>query len=51
MLAKSADDIPSSGETVLVQEYLAKPFLVDGFKFDLRIYVFVQSFEPLRVFV
>ena len=50
MLVQSADDIPST-DTVLVQEYLSKPFLIDGFKFDLRIYVFVQSFDPLRVFL
>ena len=28
-----------------------KPFLIDGLKFDMRIYVFVYGVDPLRVFV
>uniref|UniRef100_A0A1I8FYX1 Tubulin polyglutamylase TTLL7 n=1 Tax=Macrostomum lignano TaxID=282301 RepID=A0A1I8FYX1_9PLAT len=34
----------------IVQRYLDKPFLVDGFKCDLRIYVLVTSCDPLRIF-
>eukprot|EP00041_Stephanoeca_diplocostata_P033605 m.1115679 g.1115679 ORF g.1115679 m.1115679 type:complete len:971 (+) comp24371_c0_seq1:198-3110(+) len=50
MLAKQAADVPTD-ETLLVQEYLARPFLIDGFKFDLRLYVFVMSYDPMRVFL
>ena len=28
-----------------------QPFLLDGYKFDLRIYVLVLSCDPLRIFV
>lgn len=33
------------------QLYIQKPFLIDGLKFDLRIYVLLPSCEPLRIFV
>lgn len=38
-------------EHMLCQVYVSKPFLIDGFKFDLRIYVLVTSCDPFRIFV
>ncbi|OHT16434.1 Tubulin-tyrosine ligase family protein [Tritrichomonas foetus] len=35
----------------VVSEYVARPLTIDSFKFDLRIYVLVTSFAPLRAFV
>lgn len=29
----------------------AQPFLIDGFKFDMRIYVLITSCDPLRIFM
>lgn len=39
----------SSGES-FVQEYVQKPFLVDGHKFDIGVYVALTSVNPLRVY-
>jgi tubulin polyglutamylase TTLL6/13 len=47
-LTRWAQDIP---ETCVVQRYLENPFLLDGFKFDLRIYVLITGFDPLRVYI
>jgi hypothetical protein len=35
----------------VVQEYLNKPFLMDGKKHDLRVYVAIVSYEPFIAFI
>ncbi|VFV40748.1 tubulin polyglutamylase ttll13 [Lynx pardinus] len=39
------------GEHMICQQYISKPFLIDGFKFDIRIYVLITSCDPLRIFM
>lgn len=38
-------------EGYLASKYICKPHLINGFKYDLRVYVLVSSYDPLRVYV
>ena len=38
-------------EGMLVSRYIMCPHLINGLKYDLRVYVFVTSFNPLTVYI
>ena len=48
-LTKNINDIPSNHQTI-ASRYITNPFLINRKKFDLRIYAFVTSIIPLRIY-
>ena len=52
-LTRDVDEIPTVGleESVQVSTYVERPLLIDRKKFDLRLYVGVTSFNPMRIYL
>uniref|UniRef100_A0A8C2Q0P1 Tubulin--tyrosine ligase-like protein 5 n=1 Tax=Cyprinus carpio TaxID=7962 RepID=A0A8C2Q0P1_CYPCA len=49
-LVSSPSQIPLE-ENILVSRYISNPLLIDGFKFDVRLYVLVTSYDPLLIYL
>ncbi|KAJ3112503.1 Tubulin polyglutamylase ttll5 [Phlyctochytrium bullatum] len=48
------NELPSrlnADDRYLIQKYIENPLLLDGYRFDLRVYVAITSFNPLRIYM
>ena len=48
---RKMEDLNLQAEGTFVQEYVRRPLLVDGHKFDIGVYTIQTSIDPLRVYI
>ncbi|CAK9807979.1 Probable tubulin polyglutamylase ttll-15 [Anthophora plagiata] len=48
---KDVNDINLTTAGSFVQEFIQRPFLINGYKFDIGVYTVITSVDPLRVYV
>lgn len=49
--SNEVENIKMPKEGILIQEFVANPYLIDGKKFDIGIYAVLTSVEPIRVYI
>jgi hypothetical protein len=50
LLDKDISEVPID-ESCIISRYISNPFLINGLKFDLRIYVMVTIMDPWRIYI
>lgn len=44
-------ELPKNKKGYLASKYISKPHLIKGYKYDMRIYVLVTSYDPLVIYM
>ena len=45
------DSVLKNKKDILVSQYISNPHLINNFKYDLRVYVLVTSYDPLKIYM
>ena len=50
-LVHVSEEIPNKKSKMCVQEYIDNPLLINGCKFDLRLYVLLTGVDPVKIYL